>query len=230
MDDERRYREDDVRRIFELAASTSEALQGSASSSEGFTLAELQAIGGEVGLSPDRIAAAASTLDATPAAPLRDMFGMPVSVQRTVGLPRLPDDNEWELLLVELRTTFAAHGKDGSRGNLREWRNGNLFAYVEPTQAGPRLRLGTLKRDAALVNALGVALSVAAVATFGTLAVTNDLGLPNAFLPVIWGASAAGAFGYNAVRLRRWAQERVIQMERVADRARRLLSEDPAVR
>jgi hypothetical protein len=220
MDDERRYGEDEVRTILENA---SERSRRSLSSSDGLTLAELQSIGTEVGLSPQEIAEAARALDAPSPAPPRRSLGMPVAADRTARLSRAPTDAEWERLVVELRATFGAHGKEASRGNLREWRNGNLFAYVEPMDEGYRLRLGTVKGSAALVNGFGIVATLGGLITLANLVATNDLAGVNGFLPMIWGSIGAGAFGYNAVRLPRWARRREMQMDHIVDRARALL-------
>lgn len=81
---------------------------------------------------------------------------MPISVGRSVTLPRAPTDREWEQLVGELRETFHASGKDRSQGDLRQWTNGNLHAYVEPTEDEYRLRLGTRKGNAAALNLIGI--------------------------------------------------------------------------
>ncbi len=61
MPDERRYQEDEVAEIFE-AASVPAISRTGAPSQEGLTLTELQAIGREVGIAPERIAEAAASL------------------------------------------------------------------------------------------------------------------------------------------------------------------------
>jgi len=66
---------------------------------------------------------------------------LPTSVGSIVPLPRGPSDREWELLIAELRTTFGGKGVVTSQGGLREWSNGTLHAFIEPTQTGHRLRL-----------------------------------------------------------------------------------------
>jgi hypothetical protein len=59
MSEERRYKEDEVKGIFEAAARERDSRGRAVVSPEGLTLAELQTIGREVGLAPDRIAEAA---------------------------------------------------------------------------------------------------------------------------------------------------------------------------
>jgi hypothetical protein len=211
---EQRYSDEEVQEIFERAASN-ERLPQRRSDPDGFTLAELQSIGREAGLDPARIAEAAASLEAHRGAmPRRTTWGMPVGVGRVMDLPRAPTEREWEMLVAELRDTFGARGRATSQGNLREWRNGNLVAAVEPTESGYRLRLGTLKGDAAALNIMGV--GAIAIAIF-TAASGGD---PSAV--VMGGAGVAALLG-NYVRLPRWASTREQQMEHIAERAKAIL-------
>ncbi len=227
MMDERRYEEAEVAEIFRAAANP-RASEGRAlaTSAGGFSLAELQAIGGEVGIEPERIAEAAAALDVRGApAPLRSYLGMPVSVGRTVDLPRTPTDREWEMLLGELRETFGARGKDRSSGGVRAWTNGNLHAYVEPSESGYRLRLGTTKGGAAQ----GIQMGMAGVAAGLVLAVLLFAEVLDEDLSVLLIFAVMGAFtlAFNALRLPRWAREREEQMEHIAVRARTLIGPAP---
>jgi hypothetical protein len=225
MSDERRYGEDEVAEIFEAAANP----RGpglARSSAGGFSLAELQAIGGEAGIAPDRIAHAAAALDLRRGAvPRRTHLGMPVSVGRVVELPRAPTDREWELLLADLRETFGAHGKDRSQGGLRAWTNGNLHAYVEPTDEGHRLRLGTLKSNGVALGWVGIVGLVMGLVMLAFLLASGEVG--DAMIVSLVAAMGAAALGANALRLPRWADEREEQMERIAVRARTLIGGKP---
>ena len=79
MVDERTYQEDEVSEIFALAASASDAGLPPLADQHGLTLEELQEVGREVGLAPERIAEAAATLDARPEVlPRRRLLGVPV--------------------------------------------------------------------------------------------------------------------------------------------------------
>jgi hypothetical protein len=227
MTDERRYGDEEVAEIFK-AASSARASEGRAlSSASGLSLAELQAIGGEVGIAPERIADAAAALDLhRGAAPRRTHLGMPVSVGRIVELPRAPTDREWELLVADLRETFGAHGRDVSQGGLRAWRNGNLHAYVEPTATGHRLRLGTVKSNGIAVGRLGIAGLLVGLLMLVFLLLTGE-GVDDAVMAMLFAAFGAAALGANALRLPRWAGEREEQMEQIAARARTLIRAAP---
>ncbi|HEX2209982.1 MAG TPA: hypothetical protein VHG93_20065, partial [Longimicrobium sp.] len=63
MMDERRYEEEEIAEIFEAAASPRASEGRALAPASGLSLAELQAIGGEVGIAPERIAEAAAALD-----------------------------------------------------------------------------------------------------------------------------------------------------------------------
>jgi hypothetical protein len=222
MTDERRYGEEEVAAIFEAAASPRGPDGQARASAGGFSLAELQAIGGQAGIAPERIADAAAALDLRRgAAPRQTHLGMPVSVGRVVDLPRAPTDHEWALLVAELRETFGAHGRDRSSGGLRAWTNGNLHAYVEPTEAGHRLRLGTLKSNGVALGWMGLAMLLVGVVMAVFLFATGEAG--DAITFALLAPLGAALLGANALRLPRWADEREAQMERIAARAQGLV-------
>lgn len=220
MTDERRYQDDEVAAIFEAASAPT--LPGDdPAPAKGLTLAELQAIGREVGIPPERIAQAAAALGQRRApVPRRTDFGMPVTAAYVVDIPRPLTDREWSLVVADLRETFGARGIENSEGVTREWWNHNLHAVVEPTRTGYRLRLGTLKGDGLAMNRMGafgiVMGMVVAVALRGDpAAISGTLAL---------GSIGAGAFVFNALRLPRWARLRERQMREVAERTLALLS------
>ncbi|WP_420125848.1 hypothetical protein [Longimicrobium sp.] len=221
MPDERTYREDEVAEIFEAAARPAPK-STTLARAEGFTLAELQSIGGEAGLSPERIAEAAAAVEMRRGAVRRTTLGMPVAVGQTVDLPRAPTDREWEMIVADLRETFGARGRLGSREDVREWHNGNLHAYVEPTLTGYRLRLGTQKGDAAGLNQMGAFGLVFALLWVVVFFLRGGLGA-ELFVPLMMSAMGGAALAYNALRLPGWALEREAQMEQVAARVRVLL-------
>jgi hypothetical protein len=225
---ERRYDEDEVAEIFRAAANARdpEPQPHALASVSGLSLAELQTIGGQVGIAPDRIADAAAAVELRRGAPPRRTYmGMPVSVGRVVELPRAPTDREWELLLTDLRETFGAHGRDRSQGGLRAWTNGNLHAYVEPKESGHRLRLGTMKSNAPVLGGLGIAGILLGLAL--TLMILTGIETGNVAGAIFVAVMGALALASNAVRLPRWADEREEQMERIAARARSLIRPEP---
>lgn len=223
---ERRYQEDEVAEIFEAAATPRDPAPRGISPAEGLTLAELQAIGREVGVAPERIADAAAALDRRRSAvPARKSLGMPVSAARTIDLPRAPTDREWAILVDELREAFGARGTDGSRGEVREWTDGSLHASVVPTEEGYRFRLRTEKGDAVAVNVLGIFILLAGLVV--VLALSRDEPGDAIRMLLVFGLAGAATLVFNAQRLSRWALEREEQMEHVAARARALIGRAP---
>jgi hypothetical protein len=213
---QRRYGDDEVREIFELASQRDGGAMPVRSSAEGLTLDDLQDIGREVGLAPTAVAEAAAALEMrTSMPPQKRSLGMPIEVCRIVALARPPTDSEWEQLVAELRATFGARGRVSSQGGLREWVNGNLHACIEPAEVGYRLRLGTRKSDAATLNALGATGVVTGAIAFGALLMSG--GLQEAlFVPWMISASGVAAVFANVLRLPQWRREREEQMNHIA--------------
>ena len=141
----RRYDEQEVSMILEQASQldTAEAPEASTSligpaareTGRGLTLAELQAIGEEAGISAVAVTRAANAIARGDHLPpeRQSMLGLPVGVARTVVFDRRVTDAEWERLVVLFRRTFGTNGVVRGEGSLREWGNGRLRASLEPT-------------------------------------------------------------------------------------------------
>ena len=214
---DRRYDETEMAAIVRSAAEGPQPAERDVPREEGMTLAELQAIGQEVGIAPEAVAQAALALDVQRTARPNTLLGLPIGVSRTVQLNRRLSDAEWERLVVQLREVFHARGSTGSDGSLRQWTNGNLQVLLEPTETGHRLRFRTTHGAArSAIGAGFVAIGVAGVTAIVT-AINGHL------------ASAAGGIGMmvamgvamvasGALRLPRWARTRERQMEDLAAR------------
>lgn len=142
---DRRYDDDEVAEIFRKAAEGPQSLPRQAARNEGMTLAELQDIGREVGISPEAVEGAARSLELRPRGAVRQFLGLPIGVGRTIALDRRLSEAEWERLVVELREVFHARGTVSSNGSFRQWTNGNLQALLEPMGNGHCLRLTTTR-------------------------------------------------------------------------------------
>jgi len=227
MTDERRYREDEIKEIFEAAAEARDSSRLALSSGDGLSLTELQEIGLEAGIAPDRIAEAASIIELRRSTlPSKTHLGMPLSVGRTVELPRAPTDREWEVLVSELRETFGAKGQLDSVGDLRQWTNGNLHAFIEPTETGHRLRLGSLKGNTVAMSLMGLA--GIGMGLFLLVALLAKGRLAEEFLIALFFITAgAGAVASSALLLPGWAKKREEQMEYIAARAQAIIGPGP---
>lgn len=221
MSSDRRYSEDEIAAIFKQAAEAQESARQHLSQGEGLTLAELQQIGQEAGITPAFIARAAAAVDHTgPAARPTTYLGLPVSVARTVELPGSFSDADWERLVVDLRETFQATGKVRRDGSLREWRNGNLHALIEPTEAGHRLHLRTLKGNARTALFGGLLFFAFGLAMILTSVLAGDFRLvDDTIIAVLFAAGGMGTLGLTAYQLPRWVEERGSQMDAISARA-----------
>jgi len=223
MSNERRYQDHEIRQILDLAIGQEDRPAQSLPAVDGLTLLELQEVGREVGLHPDRITQAVAALEERgESVPRGTVLGLPTSVGRVVPLRRSPSDREWELLIAELRTTFGVKGEVTSHGGLREWSHGTLHAFIEPTETGHRLRLV----DSSL--AVGGIVLGGLVLAFGLLILMVLLGKGDpgfklavpAFFSLLGGGLVAG----SAISLPGWAREQERRMEHISRHAASLLA------
>lgn len=222
---ERRYSEQEVGEIFERATEAQKLTVRPSSPSEGLTLAELQEIGRDVGLSPDLVASAARSVGSRSVSPRRTLVGLPIGVGRTVELDRPLTDDEWQQLVVELRETFDARGRLTEEGAFKQWTNGNLEILLEPTPTGQRLRMRTLKGNATgMIVGGGALLGFAGFILIEMLA-TGTLGVRYVGLLTIL-AIGLGLLLPTVVQLPRWARLRQSQMDQIAERAELMASSD----
>jgi hypothetical protein len=213
---ERRFNEDEVAAIFERAAEAQQTGRRQLPSGEGMTLADLQEIGREVGISPDLVAQAAKSVEQGGRPTSRSFLGLPIGVGRTIDLDRKLTEEEWERLVVDLRETFDARGRLKQEGSFRQWTNGNLQALLEPIADRHRVRLRTLKGDARslMISGLGM-LGVAAASVIATVARGGIIDAGKFGVIAMIGVIL---FGIGALRVPGWARLRRTQMEDVAAR------------
>jgi hypothetical protein len=213
---DRRFNEDEVAAIFAQATEAHQSHQRQLPSGEGMTLAELQAIGREVGIAPDLVAMAAKSLDELGRPTSRKFLGLPIGVGRTIELDRKLSDAEWEQIVVDLRETFDARGTVKHDGSFRQWTNGNLQALVEPTPTGHRIRLRTMKGDSRALMTGGLAM-LGVTAAMSIAAMMGGAGGAVSSIAQL-GVIGAGMFAFGALRLPGWARLRRQQMEELAGR------------
>lgn len=224
MGQERRYTEDEIDEIFALAATAGETRAPALTGQHGPTLGDLQEIGRAAGIDPQHVADAAQRIRARhEVVPHRTFLGMPVSVGRTIDLPRELTDREWELLVSDLRDIFGAGGQIGLQGAAREWSNGNLRVLLERAGSGQRLRITTLNGRQLFLNricVLDVLIGIVFLAHALLLRATAFEPVWQLLPPLILALPGAVGLAWNRVNLPRWAREREVQMEQIADRAR----------
>lgn len=219
MGPERQYNEEEVAAIFKQAAADQESAQRQLPHGGGLHLAELEQIGKEAGITPEYIARAAATLDRIgPIPPPATSLGFPVSVARAVDLPGPLSDEAWDRLVADLRETFQATGEVRQDGSLRQWRNGNLHALIEPTDSGHRLHLRTLNGNARSML-LGGLVFFAINLAFMLIASFSGGVNPGTLLVALLSAVGLCSIGVAAYQLPGWRAERAQQMEAIAARA-----------
>jgi hypothetical protein len=145
-----------------------------------------------------------------------------VSVSRSTDLPRALTDSEWEILVGELRETFGARGQVTTQGEIREWTNGNLHVFVEPTATGHRLRMGTTKGGARELLTMGAA-GIGVGAFLVLFMAFEQLARASVAGPLFIAGVAAATLAYHMISLPGWAREREEQMEYIAGRVAALL-------
>lgn len=217
MSDGRRFNESEIREVFERAAREQEHASRRASQ-EGLTLEEMQEIAASAGIAPEFVAAAARSVAlGEPETGRTTTLGIPVGVYRTERLPGPPTDALWDELVSDLRRTFAASGKVTASGRVREWRNGNLRATLEPAAEGSRLVLRTRRSGTSDT----ITLAAVAVALGLVVAVLSAVGVVGVEAAAAWVWAAGGLVGGAALwnGQRNWAATRERQMAEVAERA-----------
>jgi len=214
---DRRYDDDEVAEIFRKAAEGPQSLPHQVTGDAGMTLAELQDIGREAGLSPEAVASAARSLEIRPQSGVRRYLAMPIGVERTIELHRRLTEAEWEQLVVQLRETFNARGVVSANGSFRQWTNGNLQALLEPTANGHRLRMSTVRGGSMFSLNIGIGM-------IGMGALMAIVGGVAGHLGDMWTGAAmmsamgAGAVAVGGLRLPSWARRRASQMEAITSR------------
>ncbi|MEP6999141.1 MAG: hypothetical protein ABI969_01600 [bacterium] len=194
----------------------------------GLTLAALQEIGREVGISAESISLAARSLDQAPQSTATTFLGLPIGVGQTVEFDRPLSDSDWERLVGDLRTTFNARGAVRYDGPFRQWTNGNLQALLEPTATGHRLRLQTSKGDARALMTTGGILLGGAAATMIAISAGGTLGKPGSLVGIGFMAlMGVGMFAAGALRVPGWARLRKTQIDNII--ARLMRSTEPSV-
>jgi hypothetical protein len=228
MSPERQYNKQEVAAIFEQATADQESAQRRLPQGGGLNLAELEQIGKEAGIRPESIARAAATLDRVgPILPPSTSLGFPVSVARMVDLPGPLSDQAWDRLVADLRETFQATGEVRHEGSLRQWRNGNLHALIEPTDSGHRLHLRTLNGNARSALIGGLAFFTINLALMLVAAASAGMN-PGTLLIALLSAIGLVSMGVAAYQLPRWRAERARQMEEIAARAVQRVEAPPA--
>ena len=213
---ERRYTEEEVAEIIRRATEDQQSPARRIAPGEGLTLADVQQVGRDVGISPELVERAARSLGVAKARNSRRWFGLPIGVGHTVELGRHLSDSEWERLVVDLRETFDARGTVRSDGNFKQWTNGNLQALVEPVGGGDRVRLRTVKGNMRNVIRGGLALLGGSGVLAFIYSLTGNVRTDTLESLGLLALTGLAMLSIPAFVLPSWARERRLQMEEIA--------------
>ncbi len=210
MHSERRLSDTEVSLVLQRAAEES--------AQPGLTVAQVQEIARDVGLSPEAVSRALteSASGVLRPARLEHTLGVPVGVSKEVVLPGELTDEAWSVLVSTLRAAFNAHGKETRTGVVREWRNGKLRIAVEPTPQGHRLRMSTQKDRALTAPMIGSLSAFVYAAALAAAATTKPFLMVLAAVPAVIGAGLAA---WPFLTLPKWARTRATQFDEVAREA-----------
>jgi hypothetical protein len=217
---ERRYSDEEVHRILAEAVEVDATLDTGAG--RGLTLAEIQSVAAEAGVSPASVSAAVAALDHAPRVQVVPrVFGLPVGVTRTVVLPGAIDDAGWQRLVAYLQNTFEARGREDQGAGRRQWRNGNLRISVETVGGTTLLHLRTRKESARSLIRGGGGFAFAGLVLEATNAIAH-VGAGAFAGAVALALAGVGMAAAGALQLPGWSGARGRQFDAVADYARQL--------
>lgn len=139
--DGRVYSDAEMRRILEQASAPASSRQPEART--GYTLAEIRAVAREVGIEPDAVDRAASTLDAP--AITHSFMGLPLTLQMEIVAPRKAEREDLRSLAARADATFGSQGAVTWESGGMQWFNERerAFVGVAPEGAATRVRVIT---------------------------------------------------------------------------------------
>lgn len=215
----RTYSQDEVREIIRRAADATAEKERKASEDTGFSLDDLRDLAASSGIDPDVMAEAARSLDREVVETFeKRVVGVKTSAAHAVWLEGPFTDDDWQALVADCRTTFAAKGKVHNEAGLREWSNGNLHVLVEPAGDDVIIRMRTHYGAAERMLTGGIAASVAfSIMVLSALSDGKALGDIWSSLAIVLAAFlAAGGFLFS--KLKNWSRTRESQMNAIGRR------------
>ena len=222
--DGRRFTDREMRLIFERAGEADVGAQGD----RGYSLAEIQEIALQVGLSPTDVARAASTISSSEAS--YPVLGGPIRFHASHALKSKLTDDGIASVALKIREATGFHGELRDVPGGAEWRvrsaMGLIVVDFTARGAGTRIDLTVARDDEAAVTAIGVGFAGVVAGVAAAIAAVNGLHL----IPVVGigiGAVTAIAGAWTGTRLlwsrvaRRWARKTDALMQTISLAAER---------
>ena len=189
---ERRYSDEELRRIIEDATRTEIQPREVAHQQEGHTLAEIREIAQEVGIDPDEVDRAAASLlasESIDAAPSSSVFSRVLHEETIISRPLT--NSEMRLVAMQAERVMGRRGSLYSQGDLVEWRDRRDRLYVGIVRGVDRTRVRMIADQSSelfagtfVIGALGT-IMVPTVAGSGTTAIPGLVLLAGAVFGVI---------------------------------------------
>jgi hypothetical protein len=175
---DRRYSDEELRRIIEDAALSEARGETVARSQSGHTLADIREIAKEFGIDPAAIERAAANLIASqqPAGAARGWLDFPRVIHEETVIPRPLTNDEMRRLTIQAERVVGRRGSIRETGNWVEWRDPQNRVYVGIVRGHEQTRVRAiadhsreLMAGAFVLGGLGIG-SLQLVAGAGTLA------------------------------------------------------------
>jgi hypothetical protein len=228
--DGRRFTDREMRLIFERAGEADVGALGE----RGYSLAEMQEIAVQVGLSPTDVARAASTISSPGAYPV---LGGPIRFRASHILKTKLTDDGIASVALKIREATGAHGELRDVPGGAEWRvrsaTGLMVVDFTTRGSGTRIDLMVARDDEAAVTAIGVGAAGLVTGIAAAIAAANGLHV-GVLAGIGIGAVTAIGGAWSGTRLlwsraaRRWARRTDALMETIGEAAERSTSDPDA--
>ena len=221
MSSQRRFKEEEIAKIFEKATRAQNAANEEGGTDEGLSLEELKHIGESTGINPAFILQAIADLDKDASLfSIQKHMGFSYGITRSVKLPASFSERDWERLVVDFRKTFNHRGTIKKDGSFREWTHQFTHAYVEPTPDGYELKLEAKNGNIKPLLWAGIVYIFFAFFLFAILSSGAEPGLKTAL--TISGLALAAGLGMSSVPFfasPRWIRKKEQQFDEICQRA-----------
>jgi hypothetical protein len=226
--DDRRFTDREMRLIFERAGEADVGAQGD----RGYSLAEMQEIARQVGLSPTDVARAASTISSPQVS--YPVLGGPIRFHASHTLNGKLTEDGIASVALKIREATGFHGELREVPGGAEWRvrsaTGLIVVDFTAKGAGTRIDLTVARDDEAAVTAIGVGVAglltgvAAAIAAATGMHVGPLAGIGIGAVTAIGGAWAGTRLLWSRAS-RRWARKTDAMMEAIGEAAERSTSD-----